>query len=124
VVEIDEALVKRPVNEGFSGGEKKRNEIFQMAVLEPALAVLDETDSASTSTPCASWAGGSNLLAPPRAVDGGGGRHYQRLPELHSSPDFVHVWSRGASCARAGRDGLRARREGLRVAREGARARD
>ena len=44
-VEIDEALVKRPVNEGFSGGEKKRNEIFQMAVLEPALAILDETDS-------------------------------------------------------------------------------
>src|SRR6266581_4473389 len=45
VVEMDEALVKRPVNEGFSGGEKKRNEIFQMSVLEPTLAVLDETDS-------------------------------------------------------------------------------
>ena len=45
LVEIDEDLVKRPVNEGFSGGEKKRNEIFQMAVLEPTLAILDETDS-------------------------------------------------------------------------------
>src|SRR6187401_2392425 len=45
VVDIDEALVKRPVNEGFSGGEKKRNEIFQMAILDPSLAILDETDS-------------------------------------------------------------------------------
>src|SRR3990170_6439411 len=45
LVDIDEALVKRAVNEGFSGGEKKRNEIFQMAVLEPSLAILDETDS-------------------------------------------------------------------------------
>src|SRR6188472_2537715 len=45
IVEIDEELVKRPVNEGFSGGEKKRNEIFQMAMLDPVLAVLDETDS-------------------------------------------------------------------------------
>src|SRR3990172_8095110 len=45
VVELDEALVKRPVNEGFSGGEKKRNEIFQMAILDPTLAILDETDS-------------------------------------------------------------------------------
>ena len=45
LVDIDEALVKRPVNEGFSGGEKKRNEIFQMAILDPNLAVLDETDS-------------------------------------------------------------------------------
>src|SRR5262249_37720397 len=45
LVSIDEALVKRPVNEGFSGGEKKRNEIFQMAVLDPTLAILDETDS-------------------------------------------------------------------------------
>src|SRR6185503_19730448 len=44
VVDIDESLIKRPVNEGFSGGEKKRNEIFQMAVLDPALAILDETD--------------------------------------------------------------------------------
>ena len=45
LVEIDESLINRPVNEGFSGGEKKRNEIFQMAVLEPKLAILDETDS-------------------------------------------------------------------------------
>ena len=45
LVKLDESLLKRPVNEGFSGGEKKRNEIFQMAVLEPALAILDETDS-------------------------------------------------------------------------------
>ena len=45
LVKLDEALLKRPVNDGFSGGEKKRNEIFQMAVLEPTLAILDETDS-------------------------------------------------------------------------------
>ena len=54
VVQMDDGLLKRGVNEGFSGGEKKRNEIFQMAVLEPTLAILDETVLALISTPCAS----------------------------------------------------------------------
>ena len=55
LVEIDSRLTSRSVNEGFSGGEKKRNEIFQMAMLEPRLSILDETDSALTLTPCALW---------------------------------------------------------------------
>lgn len=54
VVELDSKFTRRSVNEGFSGGEKKRNEIFQMAMLEPKLAILDETDSDSTWTQCAS----------------------------------------------------------------------
>ena len=89
VVEIDEALVKRPVNEGFSGGEKKRNEIFQMAVLEPALAVLDETDSGLDIDALRFVAGGVNLLRHPErsmvVVT-----HYQRLLN-YIVPDFVHV---------------------------------
>jgi Fe-S cluster assembly ATP-binding protein len=89
VVEIDEALVKRPVNEGFSGGEKKRNEIFQMAVLEPALAVLDETDSGLDIDALRIVAGGVNLLRHPErsmvVVT-----HYQRLLN-YIVPDFVHV---------------------------------
>jgi Fe-S cluster assembly ATP-binding protein len=55
LVEMDPDMLSRSVNTGFSGGEKKRNEILQMAVLEPKLAVLDETDSASTSMRCGSW---------------------------------------------------------------------
>jgi Fe-S cluster assembly ATP-binding protein len=89
VVEIDEELVKRPVNEGFSGGEKKRNEIFQMAVLEPTLAVLDETDSGLDIDALRIVAGGVNLLRSPQrsmiVVT-----HYQRLLN-HIVPDFVHV---------------------------------
>jgi Fe-S cluster assembly ATP-binding protein len=89
VVEIDEALVKRPVNEGFSGGEKKRNEIFQMAVLEPALAVLDETDSGLDIDALRIVAGGVNLLRhPDRSMVVV--THYQRLLN-HIVPDFVHV---------------------------------
>ena len=55
ILHIDESLLKRPVNEGFSGGEKKRNEIFQMAVLEPKLCILDETDSGLDIDACATW---------------------------------------------------------------------
>ncbi len=55
IVELDNKLASRSVNEGFSGGEKKRNEIFQMAMLEPKLAILDETDSGWISMPSASW---------------------------------------------------------------------
>ncbi|HEY8233379.1 MAG: Fe-S cluster assembly ATPase SufC [Vicinamibacterales bacterium] len=89
LVSIDEELVKRPVNEGFSGGEKKRNEIFQMAVLEPKLAILDETDSGLDIDALRIVADGVNRLRGP-------GRamlvvtHYQRLLN-HIVPDFVHV---------------------------------
>ena len=89
VVEIDEDLVKRPVNEGFSGGEKKRNEIFQMAILEPALAILDETDSGLDIDALRIVAAGVNRLrSPERAMVVV--THYQRLLD-HIVPDYVHV---------------------------------
>ncbi len=118
-VDIDEALVKRPVNEGFSGGEKKRNEIFQMAVLDPTLAILDETDSGLDIDALRVVAGGVNQLrSPERAMIVV--THYQRLLELHHPrlrprPD-------GRPDREVGRqgDGPRARGAGLRVAREGA----
>ena len=88
-VEIDEELVKRSVNEGFSGGEKKRNEIFQMAVLEPRLAILDETDSGLDIDALRIVSHGVNLLrSPERAMLVV--THYQRLLD-HIVPDFVHV---------------------------------
>jgi Fe-S cluster assembly ATP-binding protein len=89
LVQMDESLLNRPVNEGFSGGEKKRNEIFHMAVLEPALAVLDETDSGLDIDALRIVADGVNTL---RQAD----RsfllitHYQRLLN-YIVPDFVHV---------------------------------
>jgi Fe-S cluster assembly ATP-binding protein len=89
LVDIEESLVKRPVNEGFSGGEKKRNEIFQMAVLEPALAILDETDSGLDIDALRVVASGVNQLrAPERAMVLV--THYQRLLN-YIVPDFVHV---------------------------------
>jgi Fe-S cluster assembly ATP-binding protein len=89
LVQLDEALTKRAVNEGFSGGEKKRNEIFQMAVLEPALAILDETDSGLDIDALRIVADGVNTLrAPERAVVLI--THYQRLLD-HIVPDRVHV---------------------------------
>ena len=89
IVEMDEDLVKRPVNEGFSGGEKKRNEIFQMAVLEPSLAVLDETDSGLDIDALRIVAGGVNRLrSPERAMVVV--THYQRLLD-YIVPEFVHV---------------------------------
>jgi Fe-S cluster assembly ATP-binding protein len=89
VVEIDEDLVRRAVNEGFSGGEKKRNEIFQMAVLEPSLAILDETDSGLDIDALRIVAGGVNRLrGPERAMIVV--THYQRLLN-YIVPDFVHV---------------------------------
>jgi Fe-S cluster assembly ATP-binding protein len=89
VVELDDDLVKRAVNEGFSGGEKKRNEIFQMAVLEPALAILDETDSGLDIDALRIVAGGVNRLrGPERAMIVV--THYQRLLN-YIVPDFVHV---------------------------------
>ncbi len=89
IVELDDELVKRAVNEGFSGGEKKRNEIFQMAVLEPALAILDETDSGLDIDALRIVAGGVNRLrGPERAMIVV--THYQRLLN-YIVPDFVHV---------------------------------
>jgi Fe-S cluster assembly ATP-binding protein len=89
IVDIDEALVKRPVNEGFSGGEKKRNEIFQMAILDPALAILDETDSGLDIDALKSVAAGVNQFrSPERAMVVV--THYQRLLD-YIVPDFVHV---------------------------------
>src|SRR5262249_16229815 len=89
LVDIDEALVKRPVNEGFSGGEKKRNEIFQMAILDPRLAVLDETDSGLDIDALKVVAGGVNQLrSPQRAMVLV--THYPRLLD-YIVPHFVHV---------------------------------
>jgi Fe-S cluster assembly ATP-binding protein len=89
LLHIDPELLKRPVNEGFSGGEKKRNEIFQMAVLEPRLAILDETDSGLDIDALKVVADGVNALrSPERAflvIT-----HYQRLLN-YIVPDYVHV---------------------------------
>src|SRR4029077_20243710 len=93
VLHLTDELLKRPVNEGFSGGEKKRNEIFQMAVLEPRLAILDETDSGLDIDALKIVAHGVNAMRrPDRAsllVT-----HYQRLLN-YVVPDFVHVLSDG-----------------------------
>jgi len=89
LVDLDPELTRRAVNEGFSGGEKKRNEIFQMAVLEPALAVLDETDSGLDIDALRIVAEGVNKLrGPERAMIVV--THYQRLLD-YIVPDFVHV---------------------------------
>ena len=102
VVDIDEALVKRPVNEGFSGGEKKRNEIFQMAILDPALAILDETDSGLDIDALKSVAAGVNQLrSPERAMIVV--THYQRLLD-YIVPDFVHVLMEGRIAQSGGKD--------------------
>jgi Fe-S cluster assembly ATP-binding protein len=90
---MDESLMKRPVNDGFSGGEKKRNEIFQMAVLDPKLAVLDETDSGLDIDALKTVAEGVNALrGKDRAIILV--THYQRLLN-YIVPDFVHVLSNG-----------------------------
>ncbi len=90
---IDEALMNRPVNEGFSGGEKKRNEIFQMAVLGPRLAILDETDSGLDIDALKIVARGVNALrGKDRAIIVV--THYQRLLD-HIVPDYVHVLYNG-----------------------------
>jgi Fe-S cluster assembly ATP-binding protein len=102
VVDIDESLVKRPVNEGFSGGEKKRNEIFQMAVLDPALAILDETDSGLDIDALRTVASGVNQLrSPERAMVLV--THYQRLLD-YIVPDVVHVLVDGRIVKSGGKD--------------------
>jgi len=93
LVEMDPAFLNRPVNAGFSGGEKKRNEIFQMAVLEPRLAILDETDSGLDIDALKIVANGVNLLRTrDRAMIVV--THYQRLLN-YIVPDFVHVLANG-----------------------------
>jgi len=89
MLELNEDLLRRPVNEGFSGGEKKRNEIFQMAVLEPKLAILDETDSGLDIDALKIVAAGVNRL---KRADTSQLviTHYQRLLD-YIVPDFVHV---------------------------------
>jgi Fe-S cluster assembly ATP-binding protein len=93
LLELNEDLLRRSVNEGFSGGEKKRNEIFQMAVLEPCLAILDETDSGLDIDALKIVSGGVNKL---RRADNAQLviTHYQRLLD-YIIPDFVHVLSDG-----------------------------
>src|SRR5258708_2535814 len=100
LLELDESLMTRAVNEGFSGGEKKRNEIFQMAVLEPKLAILDETDSGLDIDALKVVANGVNALrSPERAIVLV--THYQRLLD-YIVPDFVHVLSAGRHFQRGG----------------------
>lgn len=93
IVDLDSKLASRSVNEGFSGGEKKRNEIFQMAVLEPQLSILDETDSGLDIDALRIVAGGVNKLRTDRnatiVIT-----HYQRLLD-YIKPDFVHVLYKG-----------------------------
>lgn len=93
VVELDNTLASRSVNEGFSGGEKKRNEIFQMAVLEPKLAILDETDSGLDIDALRIVANGVNKLKSANnatiVIT-----HYQRLLD-YIKPDFVHILYKG-----------------------------
>ena len=102
LLEMDESLMSRSVNEGFSGGEKKRNEIFQMAVLEPKLSILDETDSGLDIDALRVVANGVNALrAPDRSTIVV--THYQRLLD-YIVPDFVHVLSGGRIVKSGGKE--------------------
>jgi Fe-S cluster assembly ATP-binding protein len=102
VLHIDDAMLQRSVNEGFSGGEKKRNEIFHMAVLEPALAVLDETDSGLDIDALRVVSEGVNAM---RSADRSFivVTHYQRLLN-YIVPDYVHVLSEGRIVKSGGRE--------------------
>jgi Fe-S cluster assembly ATP-binding protein len=102
LVDMDQSFLTRPVNEGFSGGEKKRNEILQMAVLEPKLAILDETDSGLDIDALRVVAGGVNALRrEDRSVIVV--THYQRLLD-YIVPDFVHVMSEGRIVRSGGKE--------------------
>lgn len=102
ILHLDDSLLKRPVNEGFSGGEKKRNEIFQMAVLDPKLAILDETDSGLDIDALKSVADGVNALRSPDrsfvVIT-----HYQRLLE-YIVPDKVHILYKGRIVKSGGKE--------------------
>jgi Fe-S cluster assembly ATP-binding protein len=102
LLEMDQSMLNRAVNEGFSGGEKKRNEIFQMAVLEPKLAILDETDSGLDIDALKIVANGVNALrSPQRAIIVV--THYQRLLN-YIVPDFVHVLTDGRIVRSGGKE--------------------
>ena len=102
LMNMDQTLLNRPVNTGFSGGEKKRNEIFQMAVLEPKLAILDETDSGLDIDALKLVAHGVNTLrSPDRSMILV--THYQRLLD-YIVPDFVHVLAGGKIVKSGGKD--------------------
>jgi Fe-S cluster assembly ATP-binding protein len=102
LMEMDDSLLNRAVNTGFSGGEKKRNEIFQMAVLEPRLAILDETDSGLDIDALKIVAHGVNSLrGPQRAMIVV--THYQRLLN-YIVPDFVHVLAEGRIVRSGGKE--------------------
>ena len=102
LLKMDDSLMNRPVNEGFSGGEKKRNEIFQMAVLEPSLAILDETDSGLDIDALQTVAAGVNAMrSPARSMVVV--THYQRLL-TYIVPDVVHVLSGGRIVKSGGKD--------------------
>jgi Fe-S cluster assembly ATP-binding protein len=102
LVELEQALLSRAVNEGYSGGEKKRNEIFQMAVLEPKLAILDETDSGLDIDALRIVANGVNMLkSPDKATIVV--THYQRLLN-YIIPDFVHVLYKGRIVKSGGKE--------------------
>jgi Fe-S cluster assembly ATP-binding protein len=102
LLEIDKAMLNRSVNEGFSGGEKKRNEIFHMALLEPKLAILDETDSGLDIDALKLVANGVNAMRAPErgfvVVT-----HYQRLLN-YIVPDYVHVLSGGRIVKSGGKE--------------------
>jgi Fe-S cluster assembly ATP-binding protein len=99
---VNEAMMSRSVNEGFSGGEKKRNEIFQMAMLEPKLAILDETDSGLDIDALKAVAAGVNAMrGPDRSMVVV--THYQRLLN-YIVPDFVHVMFNGRIVRSGGKD--------------------
>ena len=102
LLEMDSSLLERQVNEGFSGGEKKRNEIFQMAILEPKLAILDETDSGLDIDALKTVANGVNAMrSQERAIIVV--THYQRLLN-YIVPDYVHVLSAGRVVKSGGKD--------------------
>ena len=102
ILHLDDSLLKRAVNAGFSGGEKKRNEIFQMALLEPKLAILDETDSGLDIDALRVVADGVNALrSPARSMIVV--THYQRLLS-HIEPDFVHVLAKGRIIRSGGKE--------------------
>ena len=102
LLEMDQSMMSRSVNEGFSGGEKKRNEIFHMAVLEPKLAILDETDSGLDIDALKIVSNGVNALrSPDRAMIVV--THYQRLLN-YIVPDFVHVLSEGRIVKSGGKE--------------------
>jgi len=102
LLDIDQSMLSRAVNEGFSGGEKKRNEIFQMALLEPRLAILDETDSGLDIDALKLVATGVNAMrGPDRAIIVV--THYQRLLD-YIVPDYVHVLSGGRIVKSGGKE--------------------